>query len=179
MSVASGPSHSMDVGEPQRYSLRRGGERKRRGPKPKPQTASMSKYRRREANARYHIEEETYRSEGKGRRCCLGDVLECHTSHLAARMIWKKFLEEYPFWKGCWFGVVWTVRSSIFSKHPFQHCSFFYSSVSSNHPGAKYLAWQGIESTVPQNSSDDLCLLSCINPSSMGSIGIRQELQWK
>ena len=54
MSVASGPSHSMDVGEPQRYSLRRGGERKRRGPKPKPQTASMSKYRRREANARYN-----------------------------------------------------------------------------------------------------------------------------
>jgi hypothetical protein len=48
----------MDVGgeeqeRQQRYSLRRGGERKRRGPKPKPQTASMSKYRRREANARY------------------------------------------------------------------------------------------------------------------------------
>ncbi len=36
-----------------RQCLRRG-ERKRRGPKPKPQTASMSKYRRREANARYN-----------------------------------------------------------------------------------------------------------------------------
>ena len=27
------------------------------------------------------------RREGKGRRCCLGDVLECRTNHLAARMI--------------------------------------------------------------------------------------------
>ena len=26
-------------------------------------------------------------TEGKGRHCWLGDVLECHTSHLAARMI--------------------------------------------------------------------------------------------
>ena len=33
------------------------------------------------------IEEETYRRKGKGRRCWLGDVLECGTSHLAARMI--------------------------------------------------------------------------------------------
>ena len=32
------------------------------------------------------IEEETDRREGKGRHCCLGDVLECHTSHVAARM---------------------------------------------------------------------------------------------
>ncbi len=51
MSVVSGPWSRMDVAV-ERYSLRRGGERKRRGPKPKPQTASMSKYRRREANAR-------------------------------------------------------------------------------------------------------------------------------
>ena len=34
-----------------------------------------------------HIEEETDRREGKGRCCCLGDVLECRTNHLAARMI--------------------------------------------------------------------------------------------
>ena len=33
------------------------------------------------------VEEETDRREGKGRRCCMGDVLECHTNHLAARMI--------------------------------------------------------------------------------------------
>ena len=34
------------------------------------------------------IEEESDRREGKGRHCCLRDVLECRrTSHLAARMI--------------------------------------------------------------------------------------------
>ena len=48
------------------------------------------------------IEEETDRREGKGRRCCFRDVLECHTSHLLARMIWS-------FWKNIHFGrlVVW------------------------------------------------------------------------
>ena len=29
----------------------------------------------------YTIEEETDRREDKGRRCCLGDVIECRTSH--------------------------------------------------------------------------------------------------
>ena len=33
------------------------------------------------------IEEETDRRVGKDRRCCLWDILECCTSHLAARMI--------------------------------------------------------------------------------------------
>ena len=33
------------------------------------------------------IEEETDRREGKGRRCCLVDRIECRTSHLAAKMI--------------------------------------------------------------------------------------------
>ena len=33
------------------------------------------------------IEVETDRREGKDRRCCLGDVLECRTSHFAVRMI--------------------------------------------------------------------------------------------
>ena len=35
----------------------------------------------------YHIEEELYRREGKGRCCCLGNVLECRASYLATRMI--------------------------------------------------------------------------------------------
>ena len=35
----------------------------------------------------FSIEEETDKREGKGRCCCLGDVLECRISHLAARMI--------------------------------------------------------------------------------------------
>ena len=76
------------------------------------------------------IEEETDRREGKGRRYCLGDVLECRTSHLVGKDDWQK-----SFWKNTHFGrvVVWcgvnqmiihlseasilpSVRSSI---HPF------------------------------------------------------------
>ena len=36
------------------------------------------------------IEEETDRREGKGRRCCLGDVLECRTCPLSAWMMWRE-----------------------------------------------------------------------------------------
>ena len=32
-------------------------------------------------------------------------IIECRTSHLAARMIWRKVLEEHPFWEGG--GLVW------------------------------------------------------------------------
>ena len=46
------------------------------------------------------MEEGTDRRERKGRCCCLGDVLECSTSLLAARMI-----EQNPFWEGA--GLVW------------------------------------------------------------------------
>ena len=28
------------------------------------------------------------------------DILECRTSHLAARILWRKVLEEHPFWEG-------------------------------------------------------------------------------
>ena len=72
------------------------------------------------------IEEESYRREGKGRRCCLGDVLKSRTSHLAARMIEEKFLEEHPFWEGC--GLVWCEPED----HPFFRsihslkCPFFF-----------------------------------------------------
>ena len=34
------------------------------------------------------------RKEGKGRRCWFGDVIECHTNHLAATMIWRKFVVQ-------------------------------------------------------------------------------------
>ena len=37
------------------------------------------------------------RKEGKGRRCCLGEVLECHTRHLSARMIWRKLWKNIHF----------------------------------------------------------------------------------
>ena len=78
-------------------------------------------------------EEETDRREGKGRRCCLGDVIECRTSHLAAMMIWTKVFER-SFISGWWWnGVVWIRWSIIHSaKRP-----IFYSSFSSNHPGDK------------------------------------------
>ena len=62
-----------------------------------------------------------YRSEGQGRRWWLGDVFECRTNHLAARMIW-----ENVFWRtttlGGWglYTVVWTGWSFIFSKYPFR-----------------------------------------------------------
>ena len=71
----------------------------------------------------YNKNQESDRREGKGHRCCwLGDRIECCTSHLAARMIWRKALEEHPFLEGWWFSVVYP---------------FFYSSFCSNHPGAK------------------------------------------
>ena len=79
------------------------------------------------------------RREGKGRsRCWLGDVLECRTKHLAAKMIRKKFLGEHPFWQG---GLVWCEPDD----HPFFQSihsakqPLFYSSFSSNHPCGKYL----------------------------------------
>ena len=50
------------------------------------------------------IEEETYRRKGKGRRCWLGDVLECGTSHLAARMIWTNVFGWTPILVGWWYG---------------------------------------------------------------------------
>ena len=73
------------------------------------------------------IEEELDGREGKGRSSWLGDVLECHTSHLAARMIWTKVIRRTntSILGGWWFGVVWTGRSSIFPKHAFRHVSIF------------------------------------------------------
>ena len=49
-----------------------------------------------------------------------------------------------------------------FSNHPFRQCPFFFSSFSSNHPGAKSLVRHGIESIPSSNSSDDLCLPFCL-----------------
>ena len=44
-------------------------------------------------------EEEADRREDKGHRCCLGNVLDCPTSHLAGRINWR-------FWKNIHFGRV-------------------------------------------------------------------------
>ena len=51
------------------------------------------------------IEQESDRRDGKGRRCWLGDVLECHTSHLAARMILRKVFGRTSILGGWWFGM--------------------------------------------------------------------------
>ena len=51
------------------------------------------------------IEEELDRREGKGRRCCLGEVLVCRTSHLAARMIYRIVFARTSIVGGWWFGV--------------------------------------------------------------------------
>ena len=51
------------------------------------------------------IEEETDRRKDKGRRCCLGDGIECRTSQLAARIFEETLLEENPLWEGG--GLVW------------------------------------------------------------------------
>ena len=58
--------------------------------------------------------------EGKGRRCCLGDILECRISHFAARMIWRQIFKRTSILGGWWFGVMWTGWSLIFLKHPFR-----------------------------------------------------------
>ena len=52
------------------------------------------------------IEKETDRREGKGRRCCLRDVLECRTNHLEARMIRRKVFGRTSILGGWWFGGV-------------------------------------------------------------------------
>ena len=68
------------------------------------------------------IEEEADRREGKGRRCLLGDVLECHTSHFSSKDDFKKI-----FWKEIHFGrvVVWCgVNQMDFLKHTFCQESF-------------------------------------------------------
>ena len=61
---------------------------------------------------RTHRRKIKYRREANGYRCCLG---ECHTNHLAARMIWSKVLwENIHFGKGGG-GLVWCEPDD----HPF------------------------------------------------------------
>ena len=111
-------------------------------------------------NTLNHKVVELDRREGKGRRCYWGEVFEWRNNYLAARMIWKKVFERTSTLGGRWFGVVWTERSSIFPKQPFY--PFFFSTISSNHPGAKPVVRFRIESILSPNSNDDLCLLFCL-----------------
>ena len=94
----------------------------------------------------HDIEEGLYRRVGKGRRCCLGDVFECRTSQLKARMIWRTVFGRTSILGGWWFGVVWTGRSFSFIIIHSAKCSFFYSSISANHHVAKSVLRQGTKS---------------------------------
>ena len=102
------------------------------------------------------IEEETGRREGEVRRCCLGDVRECRTSHLVVRMIWRKVFGRASNLGGLGglpvrcvvnqmiiqfseASILPSVRSSI---HPF----------SSNHPGGKSATWN-LMNSVSQTSA--------------------------
>ena len=95
--------------------------------------------------------------EGKGRRSCLGIVLECRSSHLECKDDLNKFsLEEHPFWEG--------------DDHPFfqsihSASLLFYLSISSNHP-AKALVWHLVESIPSPNQAATTCaffLYICTN----------------
>ena len=62
------------------------------------------------------IEEDTDGREGKGRPCCLGNVLECRTCRLcSSKESWfeEKFLKEHPFCQVV--GLVWCEPDD----HPF------------------------------------------------------------
>ena len=81
-----------------------------------------------------------------------------HYSHLAARMIWRKLLEEHPFGRVV---VGWyepDYHQFLSSIHSVKH-SFIFSSFTSNHPDAKYVVRHGISEFRPPNSWDDFCLL--------------------
>ena len=77
------------------------------------------------------IEEESDRRVGRGRHYCLGDILDCHNSHLAARMIWRKVFGRTSIlggWCMVWWGVNLMVihfyetaipPSGLSSIHPF------------------------------------------------------------
>ena len=70
--------------------------------------------------------------KGKGRRCWLGDDLECCTNrHLAAMMTWRKVFERTSILGGWWIGVS-SVNQMIFhfSKHPLRQVAIFLSILS-------------------------------------------------
>ena len=116
-----------------------------------------------------NIEEELDRKKGSCCRCYLVDVLGCRTDLLAARMIWRKVFVKTSGLGALW--LVWCVNWKIihFLKHPFRQVSIFLFI----HPFLQIIRMQNsyrgkeLHKFRPPNSSYDLCLLFCINPSSM------------
>ena len=82
------------------------------------------------------------RREGKGRRIFHQDDLKKGTNNYMLHIVLVQFI---LFFISSWYN----------------------SSYSSNRPGAKQIAWQRNESIMSPNSSNDLCLLFCLYPSSM------------
>ena len=107
-------------------------------------------------------------------------VLECHTYHLAARMIWTINFGRTSILVGWWFSMVWTGWSSIFSKHPFQKVAlilfilFFKIILEENNSKCS----KELNKFCPPNSSNDLCLLFCLYPSSMGPLQPANNSLW-
>ena len=59
-----------------------------------------------EADTIHTIEEEFIQKRRQRSWLMVGHVLECRTSHLAARMIWRKVFGNASILGGWWFGVV-------------------------------------------------------------------------
>ena len=95
----------------------------------------------------WHDQKNLYRREHKGRRCCLGD-----------RIYYSKFLAALVFFSGR-FKEQDEFLSSYHSDaiNPFLHIIL----VQNRQRGKE------MNKFCPPNSSDDLCLLLCINPSSL------------
>ena len=93
-----------------------------------------------------------------------GCTLECCTDNLAASVIWRQVFWRTSIFAGCWFGVVWTG----YPDHPFFKASIllFLLFIKPYWCKIASAARNWINSASP-SSSDDLCLLFCIYPSSI------------
>ena len=89
------------------------------------------------------IEEGSRQKEGKGRRCWLGDVLECRTKIVRSILV------------GWWlFGMVWTGWSSLFAKHPFRQVAVIILILHFKS------SWWKIASAVPQSAATTVAFSS-------------------
>ena len=107
------------------------------------------------------------RREGKGRRCWLGDVLECPTNQLPARMIWTKVFGRTSILVGWLFGIwcepydhkfsqsIHLAKKPCYSIHP----SFFPNHTVEN----SYSAARNLTNSIPQTAATTFAFSSvCI-----------------
>ena len=103
---------------------------------------------------------DTYRREGKGRRCCFGDGIDsipCRTSHLAPGCLKKRTNGiTATWWNGC-LGKTDDHPVHSTSKHHHPKMDVLPKSISSNHP-CRQMAIVRHSST----SSNDFCLRFCL-----------------